>query len=63
MTEQYCCREFEKAVDYDDFCYYRAKEDSYRSITKDGWYLRDAQFDRPIASWSRSDAVLGVLKS
>jgi hypothetical protein len=49
MTE-YCCREFEKSVDYDDFCYYRAKEDSYNAITKDGWYMRDAQFNRPIAS-------------
>ena len=25
-------------------------EDSYNAITKDGWYIRDAQYDRPIAS-------------
>jgi len=49
MTE-YCCREFEKSVQYDDLCYYRAIEDSPRSITKDDWYIRNAQFDRPIAS-------------
>jgi hypothetical protein len=49
MTE-YCCKEFEKEVDYDDFCYYRVGEDSYNSITKDGWYIRNAEYDRPIAS-------------
>jgi hypothetical protein len=49
MTE-YCCNMFQRAVDYDDFAYYKAMEDSYRAITKDGWYIRDAQYDRPIAS-------------
>lgn len=49
MTE-YCCSQFSNAVDYDDFAYYRTTEDSYHFITKDGWYIRDAQFDRPIAS-------------
>jgi hypothetical protein len=47
---KYCCIEFEKAVDYDDFAYYKAKEDSYNAITKDGWYIHDNQYDRPIAS-------------
>ena len=62
MTE-YCCRDFEKAVDYDDFAYYKAKEDSYNSTTKDGWYIRNAEFDRPIASLEPSDIVLGVRRS
>ena len=35
MTK-YCCREFEKAVDYDDFCYFKANEDAYHFIAKDG---------------------------
>jgi len=51
MNPDYCtCNEFEKAVDYNDICYYRAKEDTYNTITKDGWYIRDAQFVRPVAS-------------
>jgi len=29
-----------KSIDYDDFCYYKAAEDSYISISKDGWYIR-----------------------
>jgi hypothetical protein len=29
-----------KSIDYDDFCYYKAVEDSYISISKDGWYIR-----------------------
>ena len=29
-----------KSIDYDDFCYYMAAEDSYISISKDGWYVR-----------------------
>jgi len=28
-----------KSIDYDDFCYYKAAEDSYISISKDGWYI------------------------
>ena len=51
MTKQrYCCSEFEKAVDYDDFCYFKAKGDAYHSITKDGWYIRNSEFNRPIDS-------------
>jgi hypothetical protein len=49
MTE-YCCSEFTKAVDYDDFKYYRVEEDNYGAIIKPGWYIRSAEFDRPIAS-------------
>jgi hypothetical protein len=48
MTE-YCCREFGKTVDY-DFEYYRVEDDNYGVITKPVWYIRDAQYDRPIAS-------------
>jgi len=29
-----------KSIDYDDFCYYKAAEDSYISISKDGWHIR-----------------------
>ena len=39
-----------KSIDYDDFCYYKAAEDFYSSISKDGLYIRDAPSDRPIAS-------------
>lgn len=27
MIKKYCCREYEKAIDYDDFRYFKAKED------------------------------------
>jgi len=50
LTEYCSCNEFERAVDCDDIFYYKAKEDSYDAITKDGWYIRDAQYNRPIAS-------------
>ena len=50
MITKHCCREFEKAVDSDDFCYFKANEDAYHSITKDGWYIRNSEFNRPIAS-------------
>jgi len=49
MAREYCCKDFEKSVEY-DVCYYKAKEDSYNAITEDGWYMRDAQFDMSIAS-------------
>ena len=49
MTE-YCCREFEKAVEYRDFAYCEAEEDTYRAITKDGWYIYNTQYNRPLAS-------------
>jgi hypothetical protein len=35
MTE-YCCSEFEKAVDYNDFRYYRPEDDVYNTIKKAG---------------------------
>lgn len=37
MTK-YCCSEFGKAVGYDAFCYYKADEDSYHSISKKQLY-------------------------
>ncbi|MGC2427245.1 MAG: hypothetical protein WA421_09430 [Nitrososphaeraceae archaeon] len=40
----------DKVTPDQDFRYFKAKEDSYNAITKDGWYIRDAQYDRPIAS-------------
>lgn len=59
MNPDYCtCNNFEKTVDYNDICYYKAKEDSYNAITKDGWYIRDAQYNGPIASlkpWGESE--------
>lgn len=48
MTE-YCCRESGKTADY-DFKYYRVEDDNYGAITKPDWYIRDAQYNRPIAS-------------
>ena len=59
MTE-YCCNMFQRAVDYDDFAYYKAKEDSYRAITKDGWYIRDAQYDKTY-SLARTIQVLSLV--
>lgn len=50
MTKLYCCAEFEMAVECDDFCYFRAAKDAYRSITKDGWDIRNAQNDKQSAS-------------
>ncbi|MGC2597919.1 MAG: hypothetical protein WA395_07295 [Nitrososphaeraceae archaeon] len=47
---EYCRKDFQKAVEYDEFSYYKAEEDSYNSIAKDGWYIRNSEFNRPIAS-------------
>jgi hypothetical protein len=49
MIKHYC-EDFEKAVNYDDFAYYRVEDDSYGAITKPGWYIHNAQYNRPIAS-------------
>jgi hypothetical protein len=48
VTEVY--NYFENVKTCDDIFYCKAKEDSYDAITKDGWYIRDAQYNRPIAS-------------
>jgi hypothetical protein len=42
-------KEFEKSVDHDDVRYYRLEDDNFNAIKKQGWYIRDAQYDRPIA--------------
>ena len=48
---EYCnCSDFEKAVVINDFAYYKVEEDSYHSINKDGWYIRNATYIRPVAS-------------
>ena len=52
-----------KRIDYDDFCYYKAAEDSYSSISKDGLYIRDALSDRPIASLEPFKFCPGVQRS
>ena len=49
MTE-YCCKEFEKAVYYDDFRYYRLEDSGHRPIKKAGWHLHNIQYDRLLAS-------------
>ena len=47
MTE-YCCSEFEKAVDYEDFRYYKVEDNVYHSIKRQvGTY--DYQYSAPIA--------------
>lgn len=50
MTTRYCCKDFQKAADYDSFHYYRVEDDNYRAITKPGWYVRNAESNGPVAS-------------
>ena len=47
---KHCCQDFEKAVNYDDFAYYRVEDDNYGAITKPGWYIHNAQYNRPIGA-------------
>ena len=37
FSGQYCCREFEKAVDYNDIRYYRVVEDDQFNSVKNDW--------------------------
>ena len=39
LAGEYCCPNLKKAWN-NDVCYYKAKEDSYNAITKDGWYMQ-----------------------
>jgi hypothetical protein len=38
MTE-YCCKQFEKAVDYDEIRYYSLEDGNINAIKKPGWYI------------------------
>ena len=38
FSQQYCCREFEKAVDYNDIRYYRVEGDRFNQVKKDDKY-------------------------
>jgi hypothetical protein len=50
MTDYCNCKEFEKAVDYDDIKYYRLIDDNFHRIKKPGWYIRSWAYDGPTAS-------------
>jgi hypothetical protein len=44
----YCCLDFEKAVDYNDIWYYRPEDDKAKAVKKAGWYMYSLCYDRPI---------------
>jgi hypothetical protein len=39
LSGQYCCREFEMAVDYNDIKYYRVEDDRFNAVKKDWRYI------------------------
>ena len=62
MTE-YRCREFERAVDYEDFSYYRVGEVNYGSIRKTGWGVLPPKMSgkEMIIHHFRSTSKIGLL--